>query len=394
MKKIIFLEDATEMGGVQHSTINFIKGASRSSHEFSFLLLLPGKGGFSQKLDEEAIPYKLYPSAQLQTTSFSLFTDALRLPNPVAWWRNIRRLKRVRNDLYDMIKEESACLIMTKGMGSHFLGGPLAKKLDVPCLMYLQDEISRRYLGFNVLVFNIWLKKYAQLLVADGGSIKMQLWKRSRNNCKVIYNGVSKSEMDQPDKRDAVRNSLHIPSDAYVLGHLARITPWKGQHVLLEAFIQMAKKDKNMYLILMGSALFNDESYLNGLMSKVDRANLTSRVIFTGYIHNPGDYFSALDLFVYPSVEKDTAPLALLSALMSGKPVLMSDISSLDEIRLMIPEIETFQSGNVSDLIHRVNEMRNRPPFNPEIMKDKAYRFFSIEAMTKQVLSLTSEYCR
>ena len=42
---------------------------------------------------------------------------------------------------------------------------------------------------------------------------------------------------------------------------------------------------------------------------------------------------SGLDFFIYSPIEKDTSPLALISALASGLPVSFSDIDSLKEMK-------------------------------------------------------------
>ena len=70
-----------------------------------------------------------------------------------------------------------------------------------------------------------------------------------------------------------------------------------------------------------------------------------------GYRTDLNDIFSAMDLFVYPSLEKDTSPLALLSALSAGLPVGVSNIYSLSEITNLCPAVDIFNPKSLEEII-------------------------------------------
>ena len=56
---------------------------------------------------------------------------------------------------------------------------------------------------------------------------------------------------------------------------------------------------------------------------------------------------------IYPSIEKDTSPLALISALSAGLPVAMTQIDSLEDVASYCPSIDLFHiSDNEFSLIH------------------------------------------
>ena len=59
-----------------------------------------------------------------------------------------------------------------------------------------------------------------------------------------------------------------------------------------------------------------------------------------------------MDLFIYPSIEKDTSPLALLGALSGGLPVTVSSIESLEEIIEIFPAISLFDPLNKIEIIN------------------------------------------
>ena len=88
--------------------------------------------------------------------------------------------------------------------------------------------------------------------------------------------------------------------------------------------------------------VFDSNNYINCVKNEIIKHGLMDKIILTGYRTDLDKMFSIMDLFVYPSLEKDTSPLALLSALSSGLPVASSSIKSLQEIIDKVPSILLF----------------------------------------------------
>ena len=134
------------------------------------------------------------------------------------------------------------------------------------------------------------------------------------------------------ESRLKIRHELKISEDGYVIGHVARITPWKGQYLLIKAFLNYSMQNPDAYLLLIGTPLFDNDHYYHSIIKLIESNSLINRVIMPGYRYDLQAIYSAMDLFLYPSLEKDTSPLALISAISSGLPVGVSKINSLTEI--------------------------------------------------------------
>jgi glycosyltransferase involved in cell wall biosynthesis len=388
IKNVFILEDASEMGGVQHSTYNFLKDV-KESDIYNFRVLIPEKGTFSNFLDSENISYSIYESIKLLSTSISFINDTLRIPNPISWIINYYSLRKSRLSLFKLLSNEPKSILITKGLGSHFLGAFVAKKNGIPCIMYLQDELSPRYFGLNIFFFNFFVLKHATKIITDGNTIKSQLWNKYLSITSIIYNGVSSKDNFVPHFRNSVRNELHLPLNAFVIGHIARITPWKGQLYLLNAFIKYAKENDNAYLILVGSPLFTDNSYFTQLKYIAENSDFSSRIIFTGYSTDLGKLLSSFDLFLYPSLEKDTTPLALLSALVSGIPVAFSNIHSLSEVKSLIPDLQVFDPKNIDEIISVIRASKQSIIISKnEKVRELANYYFSSEVMSSRILEI------
>jgi glycosyltransferase involved in cell wall biosynthesis len=230
------------------------------------------------------------------------------------------------------LKREKPDLVVTKGLFAHFYGGLAARRLRIPCIWHAQDFISERLFGVYRRGFGLvarWLPGY---VIVDGAAIADQLPHSMQNRTSVIHNGVDSNVFRPGLSGAAVREEFGLPTDAIVIGHIARMTPWKGQHYLLEAFARIAQEAPNAYLLFVGDPVFDTDAYQCELLDLTAKLGLQNRVKFAGYRHDIPEVLAAMDIFAFTSVEKDTSPLALLSAMSSGLPIVAFDIEGVREL--------------------------------------------------------------
>lgn len=155
--------------------------------------------------------------------------------------------------------------------------------------------------------------------------------------CCVIRNCVDLNRFD-PNNQDVLRKardmraSLGISSDAIVIGYSGRLTPEKGVEELLKAFLEI--KERHAELVIAGSHFFGAdvespfEKKLHDLMSQAD-----GRVHFTGYLNYESmpAYYAMCDLMCSPSLCEDAAPMAVVEALASGKPIVATNAGGIPE---------------------------------------------------------------
>ena len=116
----------------------------------------------------------------------------------------------------------------------------------------------------------------------------------------------------------AVRAGWHASDGMLLIGVVARLTPWKGQYLLLEAFARLAAEFPAARIVLVGSPMFDNDKYFQRLQSDARGLGIADRVTFAGFRPDMPQVFAALDIVVHTSVEKDSAPLAVVSALCIG----------------------------------------------------------------------------
>jgi glycosyltransferase involved in cell wall biosynthesis len=390
--KLLILEDATEMGGVQHSTLNLLLGL-KGDPNINAILLLPGEGTFANACREANISFTFYQKIPLFQSSISLWNDTLRLPNIVGLIGNFSRSNRQSKILLSVIRQFKPDVVLTKGMGAHLNGGRVCKKLDITCVWHQQDFISERYGGIYRWFFGKLALRYASYIIADGTPIRQQLPQRLQLRCSVVFNGVPLDQFYKPESRSKARAEFQIPENAYVIGHLARLTPWKGQHLLLQAFVNYAKENGTAHLILIGSPLFEGDNFLAHLQAQIQSAGLMGRVHLPGYRTDLGWVLSAIDTFIYPSVEKDTSPLALISAMAAGLPVGVSDIDGLREMVDGCLGAVLFENRSIREMENIMKhfesvELREQAS---ELNRSWAQNYFSLAAYTAKMKDILTK---
>jgi glycosyltransferase involved in cell wall biosynthesis len=256
----------------------------------------------------------------------------LRLPNPAAWGWNGYAVAAAARRLRNFLVQTHPALVVTKGLSAHFAGGMAARKLRIPCVWHAQDFISERSFGVYRRAFGRVARWLPQQIIVDGKSIAEQLPPSLQSRVTVIHNGVDTSVFHPGLESAGVRRELGIPEDHLVVGHMGRVTPWKGQHYLIEAFARIADRNPNVTLLLVGAPIFDNDLYQRRLLSMAAHFGLNGRIKFAGYRQDTARVLAAMDIFAFTSIEKDTSPLALLSAMSSGLAIAAFDIAGVREL--------------------------------------------------------------
>lgn len=119
-------------------------------------------------------------------------------------------------------------------------------------------------------------------------------------------------------KRNCIRKELQL-EDKFVIGHIGRFNEQKNQTYLLKIFEQIAVKCDNAVLLLVGNGPDFEKIKL-----LVDEHRFKSRIILYGESNKTNELYSAMDMFVLPSLHEGL-PVVLLEAQISGLPCLVSD---------------------------------------------------------------------
>jgi glycosyltransferase involved in cell wall biosynthesis len=109
---------------------------------------------------------------------------------------------------------------------------------------------------------------------------------------------------------------------------VGRITPWKGQHVFIEAFAR-AFADGDERGLIVGDALFADSggpeaAYAAGLRHQAEHLGVADRLTFTGFVDDVPSLLATVDLVVHASVEPEPFGLVVIEAMAAGRALIAS----------------------------------------------------------------------
>lgn len=140
-----------------------------------------------------------------------------------------------------------------------------------------------------------------------------------------------------PD-RGRVRRELGIAQDAPLLGHVAQITPWKGQIVAIEALASVRRRHPDAQLVIVGSVAFvgagvryDNAAYERQLRARVAELGLERAVHFAGHRRDIPAVMRDLDLLLLPSWEEPFGAV-MVEAMASQTPVLVTDRGGPPEV--------------------------------------------------------------
>jgi len=146
---------------------------------------------------------------------------------------------------------------------------------------------------------------------------------------------------------EPLRREFAIPPGARILLTLSRISPEKGQDLLLDALAEWERRADfpayPLWLFICGDAAFmQGRRFLDDLKRRAARLRRT-RVIFPGYVtgERKRGFFALADLFVFPS-RHESYGLTLLEALAAGLPAVCLDHAGArsvmrDEFGALVP---------------------------------------------------------
>ncbi len=141
-------------------------------------------------------------------------------------------------------------------------------------------------------------------------------------------------DLDRFDPRSVapapVRAELGLPNDAVLIGHVAQITPWKGQDTAIRMLAGMAAVRSDVHLLIVGTVAFrtttryDNDAYLISLRALVDELGLRGRVHLLGQRGDVPALMRACALTVLPSWDEPFGLVALESMAMGTPPVVTS----------------------------------------------------------------------
>lgn len=135
----------------------------------------------------------------------------------------------------------------------------------------------------------------------------------------VMNNGIDTARFDYNEaSREKIRKELNVGDD-FVVGQVGRLVPVKNHRFTVELFEKLQKNCPESRLLIVGDGPLEEQ-----IKTKTKELVISDKVIFTGNVRNPEEYFQAMDCLMIPSLFEGF-PLTVVEGICSGLCCFVSD---------------------------------------------------------------------
>ena len=209
------------------------------------------------------------------------------------------------------------CLSLTEKV----LMTPWARILGMK-VIWVEHAAIGRWLKWNPWRFFYWLWSRLAKIIAVSYSLEKQIRRLGINSkyIQVVYNGIN---ITKCKFSPAVKNYRQH----FTIGTICRLSPEKGVEYLLQA-IQIAKEFiPTLRLIVVG-----DGPERQKLVWLTRQLSLENSILFVGFQKEIEKWVDDFDIFVLPSIKKETFGIVSLYAMACGKPVVATRVGGIPEV--------------------------------------------------------------
>lgn len=329
-KKRLFIVTCLDQGGLETYLLRFLK---YDNHQHYNLVLC--KSGLSGELEEEFA--KVADEILLFPLGFFSIVDYIRF---------YRLLKKKRIDTICDFTGNFAGLPLSvakvakikkritfyRGSTNHFKETFL-KNLYNSIVNKLVLSFSTRILSNSEVAFsNFFPHAYR-----DG-------------RFKVIYNGIDMSSFHQCSQ-ESLKNEFGFKDTDFIIGHTGRCNEAKNHDTIMAVAEVLCKRYENIHFVLLGKGV--KEKYGGFIEAK----GLGKQIHCLGYRDDVLRVLPLFDVFYFPSVTEGQ-PNALIEAMLSGLPIVTSDILPIKETvpdcmyPLLLPPCDVEQAVNILESLY------------------------------------------
>jgi polysaccharide pyruvyl transferase CsaB len=203
----------------------------------------------------------------------------------------------------------------------------------------------------------------------------------------TVYNGMNFQDLLKDYSRDefSKKYNLNLDSEDIVVGILARLYPVKGIETLINAAKTALEYNPRLKFVIGGDG--EDRKHLE---NKAASLGISGNVSFLGWIDDPYELMSSLDINVLTSIS-ESFPYSILEGARFKKATVSSNVGGIPDLISNGKNGYLFEPGDSEALSRYILELagdkRKRDAMGENIY-ETASRKFSLESMCRSQLSI------
>jgi len=318
---VVFVNHTAQLGGGEIALRNLLERLDPSRFEVSVVLCAEGPlvDQIGKRCPVEVIPMASRigeaRKASVGWKSFFKFRDvasALRYT-----WRLSRSIRALH-----------AQVVHTNSLKAHIIGGLAARLARVPVIWHLRDRIAPDYLPRGaVQLVRILSRILPTFIIANSQATLDTLLHQTPRRNRLARSRVIHDGCEVP-----VSTSWPEPDHPVQIGLIGRISPWKGQHIYIQAAAMILNEFPDARVQIIGAPLFSEFEYESELKQLTRALQLEARVEFTGFVHDVQAAIDQLQIVVHASTVGEPFGQVVIEGMAAGRPVIATNGGGIPEI--------------------------------------------------------------
>lgn len=308
-RHVLYIQPNSEVGGSDIALARTIEAMAESGQRSS--VILPSDGPLVERMRAAGADIHIVPMKQLRTLPSIRYQAsylARFLPTVLAMRRKIKEIGP------DLVHSNSAyCLY----------GAFAARLARVRHLWHIREMapqvpvLTAAYAGM--------IRWLSTTVLSMSDASMDALYSKRRDNFVIMPDALDAPAFRASLDPGRLRRELEIAADTPIVGFAARLDPWKGADVFIDAAAEVAKTSSNAVFVIAGGSPQGLEFHYDELQAQVRALGLQDRLIFLGWryqLQDMADVMAGFDMFCHTSVVAETFGLVLLEAMSVGTPVI------------------------------------------------------------------------
>ncbi|WP_338432728.1 glycosyltransferase family 4 protein [Clostridium tyrobutyricum] len=367
MKKIKILHIAqSEIGGVTEYIKMLLKYMDNNKFEF---YLIGSKQYESQKNIFKELNCKI------------ITVDMKRKISPKSDWKSILNIRNyIKNINPDIIHLHSSKAGALGRIASIFLNIPVVYNAHG---WAFDMNLSKKKKLMYVYVEKI-LARFTDAIVdiSDHEEDSQKKYKiKPKKYTKVIYNGIDLERYNMKYDIQKIKQKLNIPSNAFVVGMVARISEQKSPESFLKIASKLQEKLGNCYFILVG-----DGDLRSKIENLVDKCGLKNNFLITGWTNEVPKYISIFDIGILTS-KWEGFGLVLAEYMAAKKPIVAFNSGGIPNVVKDNYNGLLFDYGDIDSFYEAIIKIKNNGEFREKLISngyDVVNERFNVERVAKE----------
>jgi polysaccharide pyruvyl transferase CsaB len=302
----------------------------------------------------------------------------------------ISDIKRV----IEIIKTGNYDIIHSHGAKANMSAVFIKYLTKTPAVTTVHSDYRLDYMGsFSKHITYGLINKVALRLVdyyiAVSRNFKKMLIERGfkADRISVLYNGIdfNKSLSLYQREQFAQKYKLDINGSDTIVGILGRLDPVKDQMTFINAANEVLKKRPSVKFIVGGDGELRKE-----LEGKVRSLGIAGNVLFPGWIDDPYEFMSSIDIDVLTSIS-ESFPYTILEGARFKKATISSNVGGISDLIENGTDGLLFEPGDYNKLADHMLALIDNSTLREEMGRriyEKASSQFSLEKMCESQLGI------